>query len=76
MLCAIGMWLERYLIIVPLSEPASLCAGCLHASWVEWSMLAGLSAGFVLALVLFSKFFPIISIWEMEKEDREKEKMN
>jgi uncharacterized Tic20 family protein len=41
-------------------------------SWVEWSMLAGLSAGFVLALILFTRFFPIISIWEMEKEDREK----
>jgi hypothetical protein len=38
-------------------------------------MLAGLSAGFVLALILFSKFFPIISIWEMEKEALEKEKM-
>jgi Ni/Fe-hydrogenase subunit HybB-like protein len=45
-------------------------------SWVEWSMLAGLSAGFILALVLFTKFFPIISIWEMEKEDREKEKVD
>jgi len=41
-------------------------------SWVEWSMMAGLSAGFVLALILFTKFFPIISIWETEKEDREK----
>jgi hypothetical protein len=39
-------------------------------------MLAVLYAGFVLALVLFTKFFPIISIWEMEKEDREKEKMD
>jgi hypothetical protein len=37
--------------------------------------MAGLSAGFVLALVLFTKFFPIISIWEMEKEDHEKEKV-
>jgi len=35
-------------------------------------MMAGLSAGFVLALILFTKFFPIISIWETEKEDREK----
>jgi len=42
-------------------------------SWVEWSMMAGLSAGFVLALIFFSKFFPIISIWEMEKEEKEKE---
>lgn len=39
-------------------------------------MLAGLSAGFVLALVLFTKFFPIISVLETEKEDREKEKMD
>jgi Ni/Fe-hydrogenase subunit HybB-like protein len=74
----IGMWLERYLIIIPtLSEPRLPYArGAYMPSWVEWSLLAGLSAGFVLALVLFSKFFPIISIWEMEKEDRKKEKMN
>jgi molybdopterin-containing oxidoreductase family membrane subunit len=74
----IGMWLERYLIIIPtLSEPRLPYArGAYMPSWVEWSMLAGLSAGFVLALVLFSKFFPIISIWEMAKEDREKEKMD
>jgi hypothetical protein len=37
-------------------------------------MLPGLYEGFVLALVLFTKFFPIISVWETEKEDREKEK--
>jgi molybdopterin-containing oxidoreductase family membrane subunit len=72
----IGMWLERYLIIIPtLSEPRLPYArGTYIPSWVEWSMMAGLSAGFVLALILFSKFFPIISIWEMEKEDQEKGK--
>jgi molybdopterin-containing oxidoreductase family membrane subunit len=72
----IGMWLERYLIIIPtLSEPRLPYArGTYMPSWVEWSMLAGLSAGFVLALILFSKFFPIISIWEMEKENQEKAK--
>jgi uncharacterized Tic20 family protein len=42
-------------------------------SWVEWSMMAGLSAGFILAILLFSKFFPVISIWEMEKEEKERE---
>lgn len=70
----IGMWLERYLIIIPtLSEPRLPYArGAYTPSWVEWSMLAGLSAGFVLALILFSKFFPILSIWEMEKEEQEK----
>jgi molybdopterin-containing oxidoreductase family membrane subunit len=66
----IGMWLERYLIIIPtLAEPRlPYGRGAYMPSWVEWSMMAGLSAGFILAIVLFSKFFPVISIWEMEKE--------
>lgn len=70
----IGMWLERYLIIIPtLSEPRlPYERGAYMPSWVEWSMMAGLSAGFILAIVLFSKFFPVISIWEMEKEKSEK----
>jgi Ni/Fe-hydrogenase subunit HybB-like protein len=69
----IGMWLERYLIIIPtLSEPRlPYGRGAYMPSWVEWSMMAGLSAGFILAIVLFSKFFPVISIWELEKEKKE-----
>jgi molybdopterin-containing oxidoreductase family membrane subunit len=66
----LGMWLERYLIIIPtLSEPRLFYErGSYMPSWVEWSMLAGLCAGFTLAIILFSKFFPVVSIWEMEKE--------
>jgi molybdopterin-containing oxidoreductase family membrane subunit len=69
------MWLERYLIIIPtLSQPRlPYERGSYMPSWVEWSMMAGLSAGFILAIVLFSKFFPVISIWEMEKEEKERE---
>jgi len=68
----IGMWLERYLIIIPaLSQPRlPYERGAYMPSWVEWSMMAGLCAGFTLAIVLFSKFFPVISIWEMEKEEK------
>ena len=68
----IGMWLERYLIIIPsLTEPRlPYPRGTYTPSWVEWSMTAGLSAGFILAIVLFSKLFPVISIWELEKEGR------
>ena len=71
----IGMWLERFLIIIPaLNQPRLPYArGSYMPSWVEWSMLAGLCAGFVLTLILFSKFFPIISIWEMEKEEKERD---
>jgi molybdopterin-containing oxidoreductase family membrane subunit len=66
----IGMWLERYLIIIPsLTEPRlPYPRGTYTPSWVEWSMTAGLCAGFILAIVLFSKLFPVISIWELEKE--------
>jgi molybdopterin-containing oxidoreductase family membrane subunit len=72
----IGMWLERFLIIIPsFADPRLPYAlGAYTPSWVEWSLTAGLCAGFSLAFVLFSKFFPVISIWETEKEDREKEK--
>ena len=74
----IGMWLERFLIIIPsFCQPRlSYLRGNYSPSWVEWSLTAGLFAGFTLAFVLFSKFFPVISIWETEKEDREKEKIH
>jgi len=69
----VGMWLERYLIIIPtLTEPRLPYArGSYVPSWVEWSMMAGLCAGFTLAIILFSKIFPVITLWEMEKEDAE-----
>jgi molybdopterin-containing oxidoreductase family membrane subunit len=72
----IGMWLERYLIIIPtLSRPRLPYArGFYTPSWVEWSMMAGLCAGFTLAFVLFSKFFPVVSIWETEEEAKERDK--
>jgi molybdopterin-containing oxidoreductase family membrane subunit len=70
----IGMWLERFLIIIPtLSQPRlPYGRGSYMPSWVEWSMMAGLCAGFTLAIILFSKFFPVISIWETEKEEKVK----
>jgi molybdopterin-containing oxidoreductase family membrane subunit len=74
----IGMWLERFLIIIPsFCQPRlPYLRGVYMPSWVEWSMTAGLFAGFSLAFVLFSKFFPVISVWETEKEDRQKVKIH
>lgn len=70
----IGMWLERFLIIIPTFSQPMLPyeRGSYMPSWVEISLLAGLSAGFTLAFVLFSKFFPVVSIWETEKEEKER----
>jgi len=63
----VGMWLERFIIVVPtLANPRlPYERGVYHPSWVELSLLAGCFAAFILLYVLFTKFFPIVSIWEI-----------
>jgi len=65
----IGMWLERYLIVVPtLANPRlAYPRGVYYPSWVELSLTAGCFAGFILLYALFSKVFPIISVWEIRE---------
>ncbi len=65
----IGMWLERFIIVVPsLANPRmELPAGLYIPSLVEWALFIGGIAVFILGFVLFAKFFPIISIWEIEE---------
>ncbi len=65
----IGMWLERLIIVVPsLANPrVPIPRGIYVPSLVEWSLFIGAVAVFVLGYTLFSKFFPIISIWEIEE---------
>ena len=69
----VGMWMERFIIIVPtLTKTAEqgYKAGIYYPSWVEWSITFGSVAAFILMYVIFAKLFPIISIWEV-KEGRE-----
>ena len=65
----IGMWLERFVIVVPtVSNPRlPLDRGIYHPTWVEWSMLLGCFCFFILLYVLFTRFFPIVSIWEIQE---------
>jgi Ni/Fe-hydrogenase subunit HybB-like protein len=65
----IGMWLERYIIVVPsLSSPRlPFQEGSYAPTWVEWGELAGSFGLFSLFYLLFTKFFPVISIWEMKE---------
>ncbi|MEW6702287.1 MAG: NrfD/PsrC family molybdoenzyme membrane anchor subunit [Bacteroidota bacterium] len=65
----IGMWLERLNIVVPsLANPRmNLPVGFYVPSLVEWSLFLGGIALFILGYILFSKFFPLISIWEIEE---------
>jgi molybdopterin-containing oxidoreductase family membrane subunit len=64
----VGMWLERFLIIVP-----SLGHKQLPYSWgsyspqpVEIVIMIATFAAMILLYMLFSKVVPIISIWEMK----------
>jgi molybdopterin-containing oxidoreductase family membrane subunit len=66
----IGMWLERFNIVVPTSvnprwEMESL--GHYLPSWVELSILAATFSGFILLYMLATKVFPIVSIWEIKE---------
>ena len=64
----IGMWLERFLIVVPtLSKPALPAAwGSYAPSWVEVSITVGTFAAMCLLYLIFVKLFPIIAIWEYD----------
>ena len=67
----IGMWLMRYVIVVP-TLSATLVPTRTGVqleylpTWVEWSITAGGFAGAALLYALFSRIFPIISIWELK----------
>ena len=65
----IGMWLERLNIVVPsLANPRlPLDTGFYVPTFTEWSLFAGMIAVFALGFIVFSKLFPLISVWEMEE---------
>jgi molybdopterin-containing oxidoreductase family membrane subunit len=69
----IGMWLERYSIVVPtLSHPRLPYETMYYfPTWVEWSVTAGCFALFIMLYMFFTKLFPIVSIWEVQ-EGRER----
>lgn len=71
----IGMWLERYVIVVPTltAQRLAIESTVYVPTWVEWSILAGCASLFILLYVTFTKFFPIIAIWEI-KEGREQKR--
>ena len=68
--CAVvaGMWLERFLIIVPsLSYKGTPYSwGAYLPRWPELVIFSSSFAAMALLYLLFSKFIPIISIWEMK----------
>jgi Ni/Fe-hydrogenase subunit HybB-like protein len=64
----VGMWLERFLIIIPSLSHKYLPYnfGSYRPSWVEITITVGTFAGMGLLYLIFSRVFPIISIWELK----------
>jgi molybdopterin-containing oxidoreductase family membrane subunit len=65
----IGMWLERLIIVVPSLSVANVPFPS-HPYWpslTEISIFAAAVAAFCLGFMIFSKFFPLISVWEIEE---------
>jgi Ni/Fe-hydrogenase subunit HybB-like protein len=71
----VGMWLERFLIVVPSLARKYLPYdfGSYRPTWVEITILAGTFAAMALLYLLFAKFVPIISIWELKTGIRRSE---
>jgi Ni/Fe-hydrogenase subunit HybB-like protein len=64
----IGMWLERFLIIVPSLSHKYLpySFGTYRPTWVEITITVGTFAAMALLYMIFAKTVPIISIWELK----------
>jgi molybdopterin-containing oxidoreductase family membrane subunit len=80
----VAAWFKRYLIVTPImlhpytpiqNVPANWAV--YFPSWIELAIVSGSLAGVLLLITLFSKFFPIISIWEtLENEGIELEELD
>jgi molybdopterin-containing oxidoreductase family membrane subunit len=64
----IGMWIERFLIIVPSLDRKFLSYswGSYRPTWVEDTLMAAGFGFMALLYLLFAKIVPMISIWEMK----------
>jgi molybdopterin-containing oxidoreductase family membrane subunit len=74
----IGMWLERLIIVVPsLANPRmeGYLTGIYIPSHTEWMLFIGGISVFILGYMLFARFFPVISIWEIEEGRHESAKI-
>jgi len=64
----IGMWLERYIVIVPSEIFPRLLhqfgEGTYSPTWTEIIITISLFAGLFFLYAVFTRFFPIIPIWE------------
>lgn len=75
---SIGMWFERYMLLVSSLYRDYLASSWGHytASFWEWALFAGMLGVFMVPFLLFVRFLPVISAFEVkevmfeEKESR------
>jgi molybdopterin-containing oxidoreductase family membrane subunit len=70
----LGMWLERYIIVVPTLSYTRLPAATSNfytPTWVEWAITAATFAAMIFLYLIFAKLFPIIAVWEFKPHEEE-----
>lgn len=72
-LVIVALWITRFVIVVPsLTRPyLPYPTGSYTPTWVEWSLVGGTFAIVILFYTLFTKFFPIVSLTEIERAGKE-----
>jgi len=65
----VGMWLERFVIVATSLHRDFLPSswGMYYPTWVDWSVYLGTIGLFLFLLLLFIRFLPVISIFEMRE---------
>ncbi len=65
----VGMWLERWIIVVPsLSAPRlTFFEGSYSPTWIEIGILIGSAGLFAFLYLLFMQLLPIVSVWEIRE---------
>ncbi|NIS21453.1 MAG: hypothetical protein GWN89_16360, partial [Thermoplasmata archaeon] len=71
----IVMWFKRYMVVVPgLTQHLEPIEGGIYIPTLTESVLmVGSFAFFAILMVSMSRFFPMVSIWEVEDQDRSME---
>ncbi len=74
LLINVGMFIERFLIIVPSLSHKNMpfVWGTYRPTWVEISVTAGAFAGFALMYTLFAKTFPMVATTDVREYETQK----
>jgi molybdopterin-containing oxidoreductase family membrane subunit len=74
LLVNVGMFIERFLIIVPSLSHKNMpfVWGTYRPTWVELSVTAGAFAGFALMYALFTKTFPMVAVTDVRELETQK----